>query len=667
MKLRFLSLTFILITITLITGCIEESPELVNPPSQAETVLIRFVNLASDQEPRSLQMGEEKTLQKVQYASTSEAVHPPADSAILTVLKNGNKEFSPEKKALFSRDLRYTYFALPTARGDTNQRPVDTLISVLSSTTIAEDNQKGHIKLFNANPDTDYRYSLRVGCQNGTEIISNVGYRSASLLEEIRKDSVALSLIRNTGNGEEKVGTFSIEAQPREQYIFIVYAGNDDKKEQLMLLDMLDPSKDAIISPLDTIEQQTSQIRVINLSDIEIDVKKLPDTTTISDDLSGNSVGKYEEITACASLTQNTIVAYESNSSNTLSSMNVSLEVMRRYTIVVYESSDNNVGMKLLSPTILEEPLNGRSIVRVFNTAQGGDREEITITLGARPDKDNTVKNFESGEVLAEKFTFGDISKSIFIDPGPAPIVLFRSEPKRLLYCTYTRFEPEQRYLLVETGEEASGDKMALINENDEDVPIEYLEKGVFTEIVNAIPGSERMNITLGDGNGGEQLSQAGIYFTESLATVVTEGDHLITLNGVSQTITADLANSDKRLLIIGAGVTGNTEIIHFLSETMGATLSNIKRRFINASKKYPKIQINVPTTEKSEVLVDVLPYGTASEVLTKIIERRESFQVIDFTTKDTIQRVDDISLPFGKNFSLIFSGDSTMIKQQEF
>lgn len=46
--------TFFIALLMLASGCIQENPDLVNPPLVVETVNARFFNLAQDEQARSL-------------------------------------------------------------------------------------------------------------------------------------------------------------------------------------------------------------------------------------------------------------------------------------------------------------------------------------------------------------------------------------------------------------------------------------------------------------------------------------------------------------------------------------------------------------------------------------------------------------------------------------
>lgn len=96
-NIRIYSSALILTLVFALSGCPEENDSLVNPPSQAETVNVRFINLAGDNQPRSLKMTEFVT-PDIAYAQSSETFNPPDDSTFAMVIKGGNEEYYPENK-----------------------------------------------------------------------------------------------------------------------------------------------------------------------------------------------------------------------------------------------------------------------------------------------------------------------------------------------------------------------------------------------------------------------------------------------------------------------------------------------------------------------------------------------------------------------------------------
>jgi hypothetical protein len=98
------TLLFILCGI-IFSSCIDENQNLVNPPSNVETVNIRFINLGGDNYARNFVFNGTLPIENTNFAASSNSVHPPADSAFLSVSKSGVTEFSKNQIVKFSRNI----------------------------------------------------------------------------------------------------------------------------------------------------------------------------------------------------------------------------------------------------------------------------------------------------------------------------------------------------------------------------------------------------------------------------------------------------------------------------------------------------------------------------------------------------------------------------------
>ena len=102
----------------------------------------------------------------------------------------------------------------------------------------------------------------------------------------------------------------------------------------------------------------------------------------------------------------------------------------------------------------------------------------------------------------------------------------------------------------------------------------------------------------------------------------------------------------------------------------MGATLNDLVRRFINASSY--NIVVGINSEEQRDVVTDKLLYGDVSEPELIVREQKVSLFFLNADEYDTekekygiIKRIDDIFLPFGHNYSIIFTGDAAIIQQE--
>lgn len=639
----------------------EENPNLVNPPSQTESVRVRLLNLAGDKLPRALLIDWKTQTSETPFGSASSTVKPYIDSTFPLILLAGNKDFQSTIKTKFVRSTNYTFIALPSAKGNSNFRNVDTVITLTTLTGILETNRTAFIQLFNANNDTTVIYSMTLGCPNGIPLAQNISYRMASPLVEIRTDSVAVSLIRIQYGIPEIIGLYRLNIVKNGQYALIVQR-NSLEQEELWILDMKKEFSDAFLK-LNPVAERTSNIRVINFSNENVNVIKEPNEV-IANNIRSNFIGKYTTVNSCLSELSDSISTYLDDKK--ISSTSLSLDVLQNYTYLVFDSANKSANMSIIAePVRMNESLNNRAIIRVVHA--WSDRQSLTISLGARDDQ-NSSFGYVSGDVLATNLSYGNISEPVLINSGSAPITIFTAtQPAQLIYCLNTYFEPNKSYLLILANiKEGSSiyNKVSLIEEFDTEKQIQFLEEGVFTQFIHLTPGVENVQLSIS-----ESLTNSKVFYSGSLATVLTKGEHIVNVNGFTKNINAEVG---KRLMIIAAGNKDNIDILEISNPPLQNSNNYYNRRIINASKEIPSITVRIDS-DSGFIAAEWLDYGTASQPQQVYLERKISLFFMhpqDF--KKTYFTLPDLGLSFNKSYSIIFGGDSlingfTATVQQEY
>ncbi len=670
---------FILSTM-LFTACPEESEYLVNPPSNATSVLVRFVNLAGkdqvDQKPRTFVMNEKYETAPVGYSSSSSAVNPPSDSVKATVRLNGVDEFADTLVYRFSRNLTYSFVGLPSIDGDSLQGPITSFAVLTSSSVIKKDSKQAYVKVLNAVPDKNRSYSIRFGCPNGKAIVQNLAYRRFSPVVPIQSGVIAISLIvRKSNSVDSIIGLFGFDLDQRGQYTFVVRSGGGGG-EEIWILDELDKTSGAFQKAVAIdAESQITEIRAINFSQSEVKLMKEPGED-IGEPLPPGRIGGFIGIGACASEDADVITAYTGPGfAYSSSSVISSLVVLEKYTVLVFDSAETAANkMVLIKPD--RESHENTAKIRVVHQAESF--AGLTVSIGARNDNnpDNELR-FSSGEKLADTLTYGNVSNVSFIEPGYAPITIFTStNPAKYVTSAPAYLETGKSYLLVITNF-GFNTRVTLIEEDAANGDIEYLEEGVFVEAVHALPGPVAANtVSVGID---DILSDAVLFYSSSLLTVVSQGSHTINIAGQSLTFDAELG---QRNLFIISGEIDYPEILQFSSYPMDPSEINYKRRFINASSENPMIHItdnpmlirvDTVTNDTTRVTIAV-PYGSVSEVREITKENKISlyFYKTDNFKDDFITRINDLSFIYGKSYSIIFAGSRkyggySIIVQQEF
>lgn len=656
-----------LLLIILLLSCAEENPDLVNPPSIANTINIRFINLGGTIENRTLEMIENTRIENVAYNSSSATVNPPADSTTFKVLQNTNLEHTFKNIFKFRiRDVNYTFLALPSFDNSNNYQNVDTLLNFRTALTVPQNTDECLVRFFNAMPDSLASYSLRIGCPNGELVAPFMRYGTVMAQAKVVKSGeVAFSLVKAIGAQTEIINLYGSILEPRGQYTFVLAKGSDGK-EKLMFLDENNLDADAYIeAPI--ITERIANIRAINLSDDNIDISRISGEM-ISADLLTNYIDIYSATTTCSSEDPDSLIVSNSFGTDTIIT---SLEVLEDYSIAAFKAAKGlkTVLVKPVPNTLLDD---GKATIRIVHGAE--NFEGITVSLGARntPVSQNNKRNFIIGELLATKLYYGEISKQVYLEPDiegqkfQIPLTIFTStEPANLVYSSLVEIEPDKEYLLLFSVDNFGSPIAHFIEQSEENKTPDLLEQGTMVQILNAVPGLEEMSVHTGNG----LLEDAKIDFSSSLATVIAPGSQNIEINGVTYSLQSD---PDLRPLVIAAGNSENIDIFALNNHPMGAIYGEYKRNFVNASEEVTRLGIK-------EVDDDDIPpsfivdYKFSSGVETLKLDNKQAFFFQNQDTGEEIFQLGDINPSFAKNYYYIFAGKKeigdgyTVIIMQEF
>ncbi|MBI5323970.1 MAG: DUF4397 domain-containing protein, partial [Ignavibacteriae bacterium] len=352
---------------------------------------------------------------------------------------------------------------------------------------------------------------------------------------------------------------------------------------------------------------------------------------------------------ACSSQNNDTIGASVGNDEK--SKADASLEVLKNFTVAVFDSVDNPAKLTVIVPPFrLSQPLDGNSVVRVINASV--NYPGYTLSLGAR-DYKNSPSKFISGELISPAIQYGELSKHVVISSGIVPLAVYSTEdPSRLIYNSLADFKADKSYLIFILDDPTNNGKIkiSLVEENDVNKSAEFLTEGSFTQVVNLIPDVETVIVAVPPA-----LNQAKIYFSDLLATIMNPGSGDITISGSLLNINNDIT---KRNLIIATGASQNKELLLFQYTPLKIESVNYKRRFINACKEFSTV--NVALNVDTMLIAENISYGSASSVENVTLERTTSFLFINPVDSTVIRRIDGLNLPFGKNFTFILGGNKT-------
>ncbi len=683
-KLFFLLPALIFIAIS----CAKENDSLVNPPTIYETVKVRFLNFASDREPRTLILENTLTIENISYNSISNAEIPPFDSVNVSIKKNNILELEiNEPKQKFARNTRYIIMALPSPINSTNYKALDTIIKIQTTSVRPQDTNECYLKMFNANNNTDVSYTLRLGCPSDSLIIGNLTYKQHSGIKNIYNGKRIFSIIKNINtinsrNSEissQLLGIYELDLKACGQYAIII-----NSQDEIFFIDELSDETNILLPPKE-VEQKTSFCRIINLSSEIVSVNKTSEIA-LTTNLNSNFIDKYSEFPACDNLSKDKIQLFQNGI--VTDSIYSSFAIGEKFSVLVFNSnSSNNSSAKklIMVPPAKSSSINpssntsGKATVRIVNgnyTSSG-----ITVSVGARSTSTysntntQTNNNYISGEVLASGLSHGEVSKTNFLPAGTVPIAIFTStEPAVYLFSSNIYLEADKNYILAvdfsdntynnttyslkyknskKTNNISNANlegKLIVIEDSQEMLPIEYSQQSAFLQILNVVNNSKNVSVSIPD-----ILDEAKLNYTGDLATFIPEGNNTITINGVTRNFTA---SKEKRILIIATGTVQDTEIFDIQSDNLGASETNYKRRFINASPEVPILQIKSDTTEQATIFAKNILYKTSSEVETLTKEKKFVLYFYNQETNNKIYTASDLMMTLRKNYSVIFFGN---------
>jgi hypothetical protein len=636
-------------------GCASENPNLVNPPSGLDSIYVRLVNFTNDNQLRSLSLAGVVQTAPVAPLATSATISSPSDSAIITILLNGTEEYRPQTRLRFTRTSFQSIVALPSSTFAPNRRALDTLIALYSPYHNENNTDNASIRMMNCIADSGNRYSLRLGCANGSEIAFDNGYRSQSSIQELPPGQVGITLVERSNDSTKALDLFECTLSPSGAYTFFVLK-SPTNKPILYLLDERDNTA-AAMRELVPIPERTASIRTVNLSKSAIDAERITGQTfqTISTNQTAGTITDYIPVAACESFSVDTFAVAPSGSA-IVAIAETTLEALKRYTLLAFDNSTPKPAMIIPQFTTAPVP-DGKALVKVVNAMP---REtSVTVSLGAYTNPAQAT-GFSSGTILASRLGDGTYSEQTAVSVGELPITVFTAgSPARLLFSTVAPIEAQKKYLLV-LWMDNQVTKCALIEENQTGGTAQILNHGAFAEIVHAHGAKEKIVCGFD-----RVITNAALFYGNSLATVLPPGNRTLNSDGLTLPFTA---SSDSTVLAL---ITGNdvNDILMFSSPAGNVKLGQSIQRYINACKDMPEVFVTRDSLNGLPIFSTSIPYRSKADTLINY-ERRTTLVFSNPATKEELYRVENVSLPLGKNYSIIFVGTNkkyNAIIQQEF
>ncbi len=656
MKIRRIFL--ILLFSFLFFSCEDENPDLVNPPDKTSSIRYRFVNLALDKQSREIKVGESSLSPSTAWGNISPTFNPPADTGYISIYKNGSIEFELSNLTRFIRNTNYTYFALSSHICDNlAQCGADTIIGLRTTNAIPDNNFESLLKFINAYPDTTLRISIREGCPNGNILFTPHNYKQYSINPiTVRSGdlnfSVVISSTNLNGIRDSAINLYSSNLVAKGQYTIVAHQ-DINGGIAITILDENDLTTNAL-SPAKIIPEKTTEMRTINISDSEILVK-IRNSDTINSNISKQYIDNYNTISACISSFNDTLDIVTNNSIN--SSISASLDVLSKYSLLVFNKDKyGTLGSVLLEPQKLNVETKGKAIIRVINTIN--EEYRINVSVGARKETDKTKfpSNFSSGISLSNQLQFHTVSSFSVVNPGPAPLSVFTSSyPSRLLYAANTYFEADKEYIIVVSKDKSDEIKLTMISNDEENKKINYLEKGVFLQIVNSSSDNSSIKIDINSKNTGRAiLENAELHITNSLATVLDSTNQEIFING--QIFTSN-AQKNERIMLVAGGKSNDLRVIINKFEPLNEN-NRFRVRFVNSTYDIPLLYLKKNLQDST--FFETVEINNFSSYTVENREQKPSFFFYEPGNTGYVGRFSDVIMSLGKSYCIIMYGYSS-------
>lgn len=641
-------------------GCANENPDLVNPPPGLDSIYVRFINFAADHAPRSLSLEGKVSTTAIGFGQTSAIIESPEDSARL-IVKNGQiAELTTPTRFRFTRSSFQTVVAVPSGSNVPVSRPFDTIIVLNTlAAPLSANVTDASVRICNVSPDTAHTYSIKLGCQNGTEMARDGGFRSISAYRDIPSGQTGITLMRNSISDAEPevIGLFAVTFAPRSSYTFFVYDESPGKCGLLMLDDRKGGAE--ALHALPPIGARVAEIQTYNFSRRKLTALKISSGSSeiIADALPPLGIGESKQVSACGSLTADQIIAL-TNSGDTAGRGYLSVEVLRKYAAFWFDiPASTGFAPVIVGKTNVAS--NDSAIITVVNGAFS--QSSITVSLGARTNAARQ-SGYSSGEILCSRLGAGTASYSVMISPGELPITAFSTSlPAQMLSAITAQVQAGKQYYLVlrDNAAVTGGIEASLVESTTANTQAEMLERGEFMQTLNAtdkdiVVGCDRIL-------SGARIPQAG-----AIATILPVGIRTLTAGGAVANI---LAVSDSNILAVVAGQGQNTDIFTISSPVGASRPGFLRRRYVNAAADIAGMTV-VFDSIAAPPLIENIAYRSSFDEPSINYERRISVYFLESATKRPLDSMQNTLMPLGRNYSLILTGNAgkyRVVMQQEF
>ncbi len=629
-----------------LSSCIEEDPQLVNPPSKADKIFIRYINFSGDYQAKKMSYDNGISTNIVNYSKSTVAANPPADSSHISIINiNNQTEYKTSRLLKFSPNIYYSYVSLPGPLSQGNPKPTDTIFTITSSLAMPNNTTDAYIKLVNLYPDSLKTFSLMLGCPSSNPIFSGLRFMQQTSPSFVRTGLVAFSIVSFKDAIPEIIGTYALQTKERGQYA-VVIGKNQSNGIGVYTLDELDLTTNSF-KYAQIIDKKYTNFKSINVSNKEISVIH-NNSNVISQNQPLEWISKNHQIVACESQSKDTITILSED--QVVSNLTYSFEVLENYLLVVADSGKKLASKSIILPPTRISNYNNKALIRVVNLAW--DFQNIDVSIGSRQDKFSGL-GYSSGNALVKNLEYGKYSEPILINEGSIPLSIFTSfEPSEMLDNSNSYVNKNKEYLLVVTQNQKGELLKYMIGTELEDTNLQSIEKTSFIQILNAVTDVDLVNISINN-----DIESGKLFYTNVLATNLLYRNNNVTVKSDKSEIGITInPKVEHRYTLILTGTSTNLDYVLLENKIEKSNPLFAQIRFINTIQDIQ--QISIVEKIKDTSVIAILPYKeyTFYNNLDKI--KRYTYYFFDNQTMKSFLNF-NFEATLGKKYSLIIAGGS--------
>ncbi|MCX7937610.1 MAG: DUF4397 domain-containing protein [Chlorobi bacterium] len=630
------------------SGCEQESWDLVSPPPDSDSIMVRLVNCSRGGSYQLLLEAGDERVQTglVMPMTTSPLLKSPADSAFVRLLDaTGTTVKDQYTRTRFVKRTFETMVLLPSPIGAPHAQDADTLIRLVTNPVPLPPAGRAQVRFLCAVPDTTLAYEVRLGCPSG-EYFDRQSFRASGAPRELPAGELVLSIL----HGARPVAIVRGMLNER-RFATIIVAGSPDQV-RVFLLDELDPSINALrpMMPVPEVER-TAELRWMNVSRYPFDSITIASVGTVARRGQGQYLSEYHVIPACTGALSDTVRLYSNGILQ--DELPISIEVGFRYTVIVLDAPNFGAPASRLAVVSRDPRAIPRDSTewRVLNAMGRG--QALTVFLGARLD---AAGKYHNGEFLARALPDASLSDRVRLPAGDVPFIVRGDVPERIVAVAFDTARAGRQYTLIVFTSLEGKTKLYTVADDEQSGAVAPVDDGVYVQVINAFADKALLQCRFEGG-----VLRDGVSVGNAVATVLPQGERALIVNGTRIQLTLDPAHV---VTVIAAGRSSAPQMIVLDSVSLQPTTFIARVRCVNAAPdvamlRMSRDQLTSLDQWDSNIFADRVAFGFVSRPVT--LDRLQRINLVfgtsDSPPRELLRPDGSVSFGLGRAYTVVFYG----------